>query len=174
MCLPKRNVPGPPKRKALLLVRWNLLLAETLYVVIPKQDTLLCIADRSLSRLRGSPLPGTGCLGPKFCVRCIYPAHRDCLGPLSRVGAFILPDAAAAASPPVRVWVAVPLGLGWVLGRRLAWVRLPCRVLLRRLCRRCAFGWLCRFDLGWCSAFVLRWCACTTGCSCGGYAAERS
>ena len=68
MCLPKRNVPGPPKRKALLLVRWNLLLAETLYVVIPKQDTLLCIADRSLSRLRGSPLPGTGCWGPGSCV----------------------------------------------------------------------------------------------------------
>ena len=108
----------------------------------------MCIADRSLSRLRGSPLPGTGCLGPKFCVRCIYPAHRDCLGPLSRVGAFILPDAAAAASPPVRVWVAVPLGLGWVLGRHLALVRLPCRVLLRRLCRRCAFGWAVPLGFG--------------------------
>ena len=68
MCLPKRNVPGPPKRKALLLVRWNLMLAETLYVVIPKQDTFLCIADRSLSRLRGSPLPGAGCLGPEIRV----------------------------------------------------------------------------------------------------------
>ena len=44
------------------------MLAETLYVVIPKQDTFLCIADRSLSRLRGSPLPGTGCLGPVTCV----------------------------------------------------------------------------------------------------------
>ena len=56
-------------------------------VVIPKQDTFLCIADRSLSRLRGSPLPGAGCLG------------------LS-----------------------------------LAQVRISCRVLLRRLCRRCALG----------------------------------
>ena len=42
------------------------MLAETLYVVIPEQDTLLCIADRSLSRLRGSPLPGAGCWGHLF------------------------------------------------------------------------------------------------------------
>ena len=76
MCLPKRNVPGPPKRKALLLVRWNLMLAETLYVVIPKQDTFLCIADRSLSRLRGSPLTGAGCRGP-----------------VARVGGIVLTDA---------------------------------------------------------------------------------
>ena len=34
--------------------------------------------------------------------------------------------------------MAVPLGLGWVHGRRLARVRLSCRMLLRRLCRRCA------------------------------------
>ena len=33
--------------------------------------------------------------------------------PSSRVGAFIQPGAAAAALPPVRVWVAVPLGFGW-------------------------------------------------------------
>ena len=86
MYLPKRNVPGPPKRKALLLVRWNLLLAETLYVVIPEQDTFLSIADRSLSRLRGSPLPGAGCWGPG-----------------SRVGGIILPDADAAAFSFARV-----------------------------------------------------------------------
>ena len=35
--LPKET--GYPQRKALLLVRWNLMLAEILYVVIPKQDT---------------------------------------------------------------------------------------------------------------------------------------
>ena len=60
--------PDPPKRKALLLVRWNLTLAETFCVVIPKQDTYLSIADRSLSRLRGSPLPDAGCLGPEVSV----------------------------------------------------------------------------------------------------------
>ena len=85
-------------------MRWNLLLAETLYVVIPKQDTLLCIADRSLSRLRGSPLTGAGCLGP-----------------VSYVGGVILTGAAVEALS-------------------LAQLRLSCRVLLRRLCRRCAFG----------------------------------
>ena len=45
------------------------------------------------------------------------------------------------------------------------------RALLRRLCRRCAFGWLCRLGLGWCLAFVLRWLAYPAGCSCGGFAA---
>ena len=81
------------------------MLAETLYVVIPKQDTLLCIADRSLSRLRGSPLPGAGCRGPGARVGWDYPAGRGRRGPSSRVGALILPGAAAAALPPVRVWV---------------------------------------------------------------------
>ena len=82
-------------------------------MVIPKQDTFLCIADRSLSRLRGSPLPGAGCLGPG-----------------ARVGGIILPDADAGALS-------------------FAWVRISGWVLLRRLCRRGAFGWLCRWGVGW-------------------------
>ena len=74
------------------------------------------------------------------------------------------------------------------MGLSLAWVRLSCcaqlfrslvsrgcgcfsRALLRRLCRRCAFGWLRRLGLGWCLAFVLRWLAYPAGCSCGGFAA---
>ena len=81
------------------------MLAETLYVVIPKQDTFLCIADRSLSRLRGSPLPGADCLGPWSCVGLDCPAGRDYSGPLSRVGASVLMGVAAAALPPVRIWV---------------------------------------------------------------------
>ena len=139
-------------------------------MVIPKQDTFLCIADRSLSRLRGSPLPGAGCLGPG-----------------ARVGGIILPDADAGALslalvrlpslvqlrrlwPTVRVWVvcaagawagcvalvsrwrAYPAGcscggcaagarlgrlrrwgLDWVLGLRLALVRISSGILLRRL-----------------------------------------
>ena len=141
MCLPKRNVPGPPKRKALLLVRWNLMLAETLYVVIPKQDTYFSIADRSLSRLRGSPLPGAGCLGPLSHVGIDCFPGRRCLGPSSRVGAFVLPCVAAAAlaAGALLSWLC-RLSLGWVLGRRLALARLSCRVQLRRLCRRGAFG----------------------------------
>ena len=126
-------------------------------MVIPKQDTFLCIADRSLSRLRGSPLPGAGCLGPG-----------------ARVGGIILPDADAGALSFawVRIsgWVLLRRlcrrgafgwlrrwGLGWVLGLRLAWVRLPCQVLLRRLCRRGAFGWLCRLGLGWVLGLSLAW-----------------
>ena len=72
----------------------------------------MCIADRSLSRLRGSPLPGAGCLGPG-----------------ARVGGIILPDADAGALS-------------------LALVRLSCRVQLRRLCRRCAFGLAVPLGLG--------------------------
>ena len=66
------------------------------------------------------------------------------------MGGIILPDADAGAHsfawvrlpcrvllrrlwPPVRVWVAAPLGLGRVLGLRLAWVRISGWVLLRRL-----------------------------------------
>ena len=104
-------------------------------VVIPKQDTLLCIADRSLSRLRGSPLPGAGCWGPVTCV-----------------GAFILLYA------DVQVL-------------SFASARLFCRVLLRRLCRRGALGWLCRLSLGGRLALVLRWRVCPAGCCCGGFAA---
>ena len=137
----------------------------------------MCIADRSLSRLRGSPLPGAGCLGP-----------------VSYVGGVILTGAAVEALslaqlrlscrvllrrlwPPVRFgvgcaawvcagrlvcvsrWRVCPAGccgggcaagarlgwlcrcdLDWVLGLSLALARLSCRVLLRRLCRRGAFG----------------------------------
>ena len=104
-------------------------------MVIPKQDTLLSIADRSLSRLRGSPLPGAGCWGPVTCV-----------------GAFILLYA------DVQVL-------------SFASARLFCRVLLRRLCRRGALGWLCRLSLGGRLALVLRWRVCPAGCCCGGFAA---
>ena len=60
--------------------------------------------------------------------------------PSSCAGAFVLPGAAAAAMPPVRFWVAAPLGLGLVLSLRLTLARLSGRMQLRRLCRRCAFG----------------------------------
>ena len=50
-------------------------------VVVPKQDTFLCIADRSLSRLRGSPLPRAGCLGPEARVGLDCLAGRGCSGP---------------------------------------------------------------------------------------------
>ena len=152
-CLAKRN-GVPPKKSAFCLVRCNLTLAETLYVVIPKQDTYFSNADRSLSRLRGSPLPGAGCLGPgvhvgwdlfcrmrtpgPFVLRWCICFNRAVLRRLCRRCAFGL---------------AAPLGLGWVLGLCFALARLTCRVLLRRLCRRCAFGLAVPFVLG--AAFLL-------------------
>ena len=158
----------PPKKSAFCRrwVRWNLTLVETFCVVIPKQDTQLCIADRSLSRLRGSPLPGAGfwALGPAWVglscrtrtprplvLRgCVCPAECCCGG-----------CAAGARLGRLR-----RLSLGRVRGLRLALVHLSCRVLLRRLCRRGALGWLCPWIDTWCmecgrSSYVgalrLRW-----------------
>ena len=130
--------------------------AETLYAVIPEQDTYFSIADRSLSRLRGSPLPGTGCLGPGSCVGAVVSAVRCCGG--YAAGAHL-------------GWLC-RCDLDWVLGLSLALARLSCRVLLRRLCRRYALRLAVPpgVRLGaW--AVVLRWCVCPAGCSCGGYAA---
>ncbi len=128
-----KETPQTPKKSRFLWVRWNLLLAETFYVVIPKQDTFLCNADRSLSRLRGSPLTGAGCLGPVSRVGLDCLAGRGCSGPSSRVGTVIMTGTATAAWAAGRSWVAVPLGLGWALGLRLAWVCSSGWVLLRRL-----------------------------------------
>ena len=91
--LAKKKCPRTPKEKSAFAGAVEPYAGGVGEVVIPKQDTFLCIADRSLSRLRGSPLTGAGCLGPLSCV-----------------GAFILPSIAAAAMPPVRSWVAVPFG----------------------------------------------------------------
>ena len=100
--------------------------------------------------MRGSPLPGAGCWalgpawvglscwtrtpGPLVLRGCGCPAECCC-------GGF----AAGALLGRLR-----HLGLGWVLGLRLALVRLPRRVLLRRLCRRGALGWLCPWIDTWC------------------------
>ena len=94
----------------------------------------MSIADRSLSRLRGSPLPGAGCLGPGSYVGCI-----------------VLPDAVVQVLRLAlarlfcrallrRLWPPVRFGVGcaawdWAgcVARRLAWVLLSCWMLLRRL-----------------------------------------
>ncbi len=162
LCLPKRNVPGPPKRKALLLVRWNLLLAETLYVVIPEQDTLLCIADRSLSRLRGSPLPGAGCLGP-----------------VSYVGGVILTGAAVEALSLAqlrlscrvllrRLWPPGRFGVGcaaWGLTGRLVCVSrgraCPVWCGCGGYAAGALWGWLCRLGLGRVLGHRLAWARLT-------------
>ena len=117
MVLAKRN-PSDSKEKPLLVGAVEPFVGGIGDVVIPKQDTLLCIADRSLSRLRGSPLPGAGCLGPGSYVGCIVlPDAVVQVLSLAWVRLF-QPCVAAAALPPVRVWVAVPL---WV--RPGAWPR---------------------------------------------------
>ena len=87
------------------------------------------MSTRSAFVSRGRVYPA-GC----SCGGCAAGARWGLAAPLglgvgawlsSRVGAFILPGAAAAAVPPVRVWVAVPL---WV--RQGAW-----RVDVLRICR---------------------------------------
>ena len=62
--LAKKKCPRTPKEKSAFAGAVEPYAGGSGDVVIPKQDTFLCIADRSLSRLRGSPLPDAGCLGP--------------------------------------------------------------------------------------------------------------
>ena len=65
--------------------------------------------------------------------------------------------------------LAVPLELGLVHGRRLARVRLSCRVQLRRLCRRCALGLAVPLGFGWVHGLRLALARLSCGCSCGGF-----
>ena len=58
----------------------------------------MCIADRSLSRLRGSPLPGAGCWGHLTCVWLVHPARCVRLGSLSHGGTCPLPATAPGRS----------------------------------------------------------------------------
>ena len=66
--LAKKKCPRTPKEKSACAGALEPYAGGIGDVVIPKQDTFLSIADRSLSRLRGSPLPGAGCLGPEARV----------------------------------------------------------------------------------------------------------
>ena len=75
MVLAKRN-PSDSKEKPLFVGAVEPCVGGVGRVVIPKQDTYFSIADRSLSRLRGSPLPDAGCRGP-----------------VTRVGGIVLTDA---------------------------------------------------------------------------------
>ena len=101
MCLPKESVPAPPKGKAPLPARWNLMLGNFLGGH-PCRYTFLCIAGRSLSRMRGSPLGGV----------CVWGRR------LARVR-FIVPLRAAAALPPDAAWVWCELV--WMRGVRPLW-----------------------------------------------------
>ena len=58
----------------------------------------MSIADRSLSRLRGSPLPGAGCWGHLTCVWLVHPARCVRLGSLSHGGTCPLPATAPGRS----------------------------------------------------------------------------
>ena len=76
MVLAKRN-PSDSKEKPPLVGALEPFVGGIGWVVIPEQDTFLSIADRSLSRERGSPLTDAGCLGLGLAL-----------------GGFVLPDAA--------------------------------------------------------------------------------
>ena len=92
---------------------------------------------------------GCGLFGP-WVLRGLYcPAGRGCSGPSSRVGALILPGAAAAA-----------LAAGALLGGCAAWDWAGCVAIVSRGCvcpggcscagigRRALLGWLCPYNLG--------------------------
>ena len=86
-------------------------------------------------------------------------------GLLSRVCVAILPDAAAAALPPVRFWAGCA---AWVSAGCLACVSCWCGYPAGYCCGGYAagalLGWLCRLGLGWAPGFRLAW----VRLSCGG------
>ena len=100
-----------------------------------------------------------GCVCPAWC-RCGGFGRRCALGlavplefglgawPSSRAGALILPGAAAAALPPVRVWVGCAIGFwlgAWPASCVGAFV-LPGAAAT--LCHRCVFGLFCGYPCG--------------------------
>ena len=77
---------------------------------------------------------------------------------VSRVGAFVQLDAAAAASPPVRVWVGCA---AWVCAGRLGCVSRGCVYPTGCCCGGFAagahLGWLCRLGVDWALRLCLAW-----------------
>ena len=127
----------------------------------------MCIADRSLSRLRGSPLPDAGCLGPEIRVGW---------------GLFCL---MRTSGPLISRWRVCPAGCccgGFAAGALLGWLcRLGsagCLACVSCWCvypagccyggfgRRCAFGLAVTLGFGWAPGFRLAW----VRLSCGGAA----
>ncbi len=139
-------------------------------MVIPKQDTSLSIADRSLSRLRGSPLPDAGCRGPVTRVGgAVFPDAVVQVLSLAWVRLF-QPCVAAAALPPVRFWVGcaawVWLGAWGAVLRRCVF---PAGCCCGGFAAGARLGWLCHWVLAGCMACVLRWRVFPAGCCCGGF-----
>ena len=117
-----------------------------------------------VSRLRAYP---AGCSCGGFGRRCAFGLAVPLglgLGawPLTCVGALILPGAAAAASPPVRVWVGCA---AWVCAGRLGCVSRGCVYPTGCGCggyAACAhLGWLCRLGLGRVLGHRLAWARLT-------------
>ena len=93
---------------------------------------------------------GYGLLGSWVLREWVYPVGCGCLGPLSCVGAFDQLDAAAAAMPPVRFWVAVPFGFrlgAWPLVSRGRVCPAGCSC--GGFAAGARLGWLCRLGFDW-------------------------
>ena len=92
---------------------------------------------------------GCGLFGP-WVLRGLYcPAGRGCSGPSSRVGALILPGAAAAALAAGALW-------GWLCRLGLSWVRAidsrgcvcPAGCCCGGFAAGALLGWLCPYNSG--------------------------
>ena len=132
----------------------------------------MCIADRSLSRLRGSPLPGAGCLGPEIRVGWGLFCLMRTSGPLiSRWRVCPAGCCCGGFGRRCAFGLAAPLGLGlgaWVVVSRVCGY--PARCCFGGFAAGALLGWLCRLGSAGCLACVSRWCVYPAGCCCGGCA----
>ena len=123
----------------------------------------MSIADRSLSRLRGSPLPGAGCLGPEIRVGWGLFCLMRTSGPLISRWRVVPPGTAAAAVPPVRFWVGCAAwGSAGCLACVSRWCVYPAGCSCGGFGRRCAFGLAVPLGFGW----VLGLCLALVRISC--------
>ena len=138
-CLAKRNGVRPKEKRFLpALGAVEPYAGGVGGVVIPKQYTSLSIADRSLSRLRGSPLPGAGCWGLSLAQAGLSGWLRQFKSLISRRCVFSAGCCCGGFAAGARLGGCALWFLAGRLALSLALVRLSCRTLLRRLCRRCA------------------------------------
>ena len=108
----------------------------------------MSIADRSLSRLRGSPLPGAGCLGPGLTWAVLSCRTRLFRSFVSRWRAYSAGRCCGGYGRRCAFGWLCRLGLGWVRAIDSRGCVCPGGCSCAGIGRRALLGWLCPYNLG--------------------------